>query len=95
MTEAIRAIYENGVLRPLTPLNLSDRQTVWLTVSPEPFPQAIASLLQPLYNSGLLTPTVASHLPPLSDADLEVMVRSIQITGEPLSETMIEDRGEW
>ncbi|KAB8330967.1 DUF104 domain-containing protein [Scytonema tolypothrichoides VB-61278] len=30
MAKAIPAIYENGVLRPLAPVNFSERQTVWL-----------------------------------------------------------------
>jgi predicted DNA-binding antitoxin AbrB/MazE fold protein len=32
MVQRIQAIYENGVLRPLEPLNLPDRQEVSLTV---------------------------------------------------------------
>ncbi|MDF5732549.1 MAG: antitoxin family protein [Rhizonema sp. PD38] len=34
MAKAIPAIYENGVLRPLVPVNLSEHQTVWLQVLP-------------------------------------------------------------
>ncbi|MBW4599406.1 MAG: hypothetical protein KME29_07285 [Calothrix sp. FI2-JRJ7] len=54
------------------------------------------SLLQPLYESGLLTPpSTTSDAPPVSEADLVAMVQSIKVTGQPLSETIIEDRGEW
>jgi predicted DNA-binding antitoxin AbrB/MazE fold protein len=35
MTKAIPAIYENGVLRPLAPVNFSERQTIWLQVFAE------------------------------------------------------------
>jgi predicted DNA-binding antitoxin AbrB/MazE fold protein len=28
----IKAVYENGVLRPLQPLNLQEGQIVWLTI---------------------------------------------------------------
>jgi predicted DNA-binding antitoxin AbrB/MazE fold protein len=43
----VEAIYENGVLRPLTPLTLSEGQHVWLslvTVEP-PDAQHVASIL--------------------------------------------------
>jgi predicted DNA-binding antitoxin AbrB/MazE fold protein len=32
MSENIRAIYENGVLRPLVPLDLMEREVVWVSV---------------------------------------------------------------
>lgn len=32
MTKTIEAIYENGVLKPLQPLNLSDHQRVSITI---------------------------------------------------------------
>jgi predicted DNA-binding antitoxin AbrB/MazE fold protein len=32
MTQTIEAIYENGILRPLAPLNFADHQRVTLTV---------------------------------------------------------------
>ncbi|MDF5722808.1 MAG: antitoxin family protein [Rhizonema sp. PD37] len=35
MAKAIPAMYENGVLRPLVPVDLSEHQTVWLQVLPE------------------------------------------------------------
>ncbi|GJD23920.1 hypothetical protein RIVM261_088760 [Rivularia sp. IAM M-261] len=104
MLNAIPAIYENGVLRPLVPVELDEHQTVWLKVLPQPVtePQPVKtktelqSLLQPLYESGLLTPpSTTSDAPPISEADLVAMVQSIKVTGQPLSETIIEDRGEW
>ena len=33
MTRSLRAVYENGVLRPLEPLALKDRQQVTVTVT--------------------------------------------------------------
>ncbi len=104
MLNAIPAIYENGVLRPLAPVQLHERQTVWLQVLPQPVtePQPVKaktkleSALQPLYESGLLIPpTKTSEAPPMSEADFVAMVQSIKVTGQPLSETIIEDRGEW
>jgi predicted DNA-binding antitoxin AbrB/MazE fold protein len=103
MVNAIPAIYENGVLRPLVPVHLSERQTVWLKVLPqtvtEPLPDQamieLLSALQPLYESGLLIPPTTSDAPPISEAELVAMAQSIHVTGQPLSETIIEDRGEW
>ena len=34
MTEIITAVYENGVLRPLSPLSLREHQTVRIQVLP-------------------------------------------------------------
>jgi len=35
MGEAFRAVFENGVLRPLRPIRLKDKSRVFLTVYPE------------------------------------------------------------
>jgi hypothetical protein len=53
-------------------------------------------ILQPLIAAGQIIPP-AQHpdIPPLSEADLKVMVSNIQISGKPLSETAIKERGEW
>ncbi len=95
MANAIPAIYENGVLRPLAPVNFSESQTVWLQVLPEETMTELQPLLGSLYESGLLTPPTSSNAPPISDADLVVMVESIHVAGQPLSDTIIEDRGDW
>jgi hypothetical protein len=52
--------------------------------------------LQPLIAAGRIIPP-ARHpgIPPISEADLKVMVSALQISGKPLSETVIEERGEW
>jgi predicted DNA-binding antitoxin AbrB/MazE fold protein len=95
MVKAIPAIYENGVLRPLVPVQLRDHQTVWLQVLPDQAMTELLPLLEPLYESGLLTPPTPSDYEPISDADLAEMVKSINVAGQPLSETIIEERGEW
>lgn len=53
-------------------------------------------IFQPLIAAGRIIPP-AQHpdIPPLSETDLKVMVSNIQISGKPLSETVIEERGEW
>ncbi len=95
MAKAIPAIYENGVLRPLAPVNFYERQTVWLQVLPEQSMTELLPLLEPLYESGLLTPPTPSNAEPISDADFAAIVQSIHVAGQPLSETIIEERGEW
>ncbi|MBR8836808.1 MAG: antitoxin family protein [Stigonema ocellatum SAG 48.90 = DSM 106950] len=85
MAKAIPAIYENGVLRPLIPVHLCERQTVWLQVLPEQTMTEILPLLEPLYKSGLLTPPTPSDAEPISDADFAAMVKSIHVGGQPLS----------
>lgn len=36
MSQLIHAIFEDGVLKPLEPLNLVEHQRVWVSVAPEP-----------------------------------------------------------
>jgi len=53
-------------------------------------------ILQPLIAAGrIIPPAQHPEIPPLSEAELKVMVSNIQISGKPLSETIIEERGEW
>lgn len=53
-------------------------------------------ILQPLIAAGrIIPPAQHPEIPPLSEADLRVMVSNLQISGKPLSETAIEERGEW
>lgn len=94
MDNAIPAIYENGVLRPLVPVELHGGQTVWLKILPQTVTEPLQheakseqlSGLQHLYESGLLIPpTKTSNAPPMSEADFIAMVQSIHVTGKPLS----------
>jgi hypothetical protein len=53
-------------------------------------------ILQPLIAAGrIIPPAYHPDIPAISEADLKVMVSNIQISGKPLSETIIEERGEW
>lgn len=66
-------------------MHLSEHQTVWLQVLPEPTMAELLPLLEPLYKSGLLTPPTPSDAEPISDADFAAMVQSIRVAGQPLS----------
>jgi hypothetical protein len=53
-------------------------------------------ILQSLIAAGrIIPPAHYSDIPAISETALKVMVSSIQISGKPLSETVIEERGEW
>lgn len=45
MTVSTTAVYENGVLRPVRPLDLKDGQTVQLTVAPRPSDEEIIAMM--------------------------------------------------
>lgn len=52
--------------------------------------------LQPLIASGrIIPPRHSQDIASISEADFRQMTRNILISGKPLSETVIEDRGEW
>ena len=56
MAETVTAVYENGVLRPLRPLKLRERQTVRLQIVPEePTDNEEEAAIQLLIEAGTLT----------------------------------------
>lgn len=59
-------------------------------------PQAEEQVLQALINSGRIQPPLhCRDIPSISEAELQEMTQNLKIPGKPLSETVIEDRGEW
>ena len=93
MTQNAEAVYENGVLRPVTALlNLVEGQRVLVTVRPlialEPgeYDRRRAELLRRLEADGALV-----HFPPTA-APQTADFRPLVIDGEPLSETVIKNR---
>jgi predicted DNA-binding antitoxin AbrB/MazE fold protein len=104
MAEIVTAVYENGMLRPLQPLNLRERQTVRLQiVQEEPVvqeePDEIEEVIQSLVASGLMRPRPNRGTPPPDPVSEEERRRLADIIGrapgKPLSEIIIEERGEW
>ncbi len=95
MTETITAVYEKGILRPLQPLHLRERQTVRIQVLSEAA-SADDAAVKLLVEAGLLTPPPGhSDVEPLSEqAQRELADRLGQAPGKPLSQIIIEDRGE-
>jgi predicted DNA-binding antitoxin AbrB/MazE fold protein len=97
MPEIITAIYENGVLRPLSPLPLQEHQTVRIQVLPEDSVAELEQITQSLATAGLITPPPCrSDVEPVSeDAWRELTEKLKAIPGQSLSEILIEERGEW
>jgi predicted DNA-binding antitoxin AbrB/MazE fold protein len=98
MTETITAVYEKGVLRPLQPLNLREQQRVRIQVLPEETEDEGAAVIQILVEAGLMRPPDRDTPPPpdpVSEKErLDLAKRLSQAPGKPLSEIVIEDRGE-
>ena len=104
MTEIVTAVYENGMLRPLQPLNLRDRQKVRIQVLPEETgaqkgpEDPIETLIQRLVTEGRMRPRPSGPIPPdpLSEEKRQALADRLgRAPGKPASEMVIEDRGEW
>jgi predicted DNA-binding antitoxin AbrB/MazE fold protein len=90
MQETITAIYRNGALHPLHPLNLQDEQTVQFTL----VEANTVSLLDQLRDSGMVTIANPSERE-LPDQTLEAFVKTLPMTIIPTSQSIIEERGAW
>ena len=97
MAEIVTAVYEKGVLRPLQPLDLRENQTVRLQVLPEEPADEAEEVIQILVKAGLLTPPPGrSEVDPIPEEEhRELAERLGKVPGKPLSEIIIEERGEW
>ena len=97
MSEVITAIYENGVLRPLAPIALAEHQTVRLQILSIQEAEHANYIFQTLNEAGILTsPKGFSKLEPLTDEEQRELAKTLgKAAKKPLSETIIEDRGEW
>ncbi len=102
--EIVTAVYEKGILRPLQPLNLQERQTVRIQiVSEEPVRQEeptdeVEQVIQSLVSAGLMRPRLKSTPPP-DPVSKEERRRLADVMGKApgksLSEIIIKERGEW
>lgn len=101
MNQTITAIYADGVLRPLTPLELEDQTQVELEVRPVKSVESAQSderrrIIEALAKAGLLANTPALFPypeEPISEQEQEELAQLF--AGEkPLSEIIIEEREE-
>ena len=97
VNQTIRAIYEDGVLRPLTPLEIPDRTEVQIRVEAAPERTDAQTHRRhvdaALVAGGLLLPrlnSAPSHSP-LTNAARDALARHIP-SGRPLSEIILEER---
>jgi predicted DNA-binding antitoxin AbrB/MazE fold protein len=100
MVEIVTAIYENGTLRPTQPLNLREQQTVRIQVLPDEPTDAESELdriIQSLIWEGKVTPPSGqSDVEPMSDQERRALAEEMGYAlGKPLSQIILEERGEW
>ena len=104
-TVTVTAIYEQGMLRPLQPLNLQEHQRVRIQVLPEEAEaqkepkDEMEALIQRLVTAGLMRPRPkrdAIPPDPLSEEERQALADRLgRAPGKSASEMVIEDRGEW
>lgn len=94
MSETIAAVYERGVLRPLTPLVLPERTRVQIQIiAPVPTAQEERrQVRQALLDAGVIRPRPpADPIQPVSEARLAAAADALAVAG-PLSELVIAER---
>ena len=96
MSQSIIAVYEHGILRPLEPLSLPEKQRVRIRVDLEKQIDSVETVFQFLISIGWLTePSGQSKIKPIP---LMERNRAADILGQAakksVSEMIIEDRGE-
>ncbi len=99
MAEIVRAVYEHGILRPLTPLDLPEHSQVELevrtipgTLEPHVLREQVRSALDA---AGILAPATASERPPLSETERAALADRLAVPdAKPLSRIIMEDRDE-
>ena len=103
MTETVTAVYENGLLRPLEPLDLHEQQRVRIQVLPEKgegqeeLHDPIDTLIRKLVAEGRMRPRPDGPIPPdpLSEEERQALADRLgRAPGKLASEMVIEDRGE-
>ncbi|QTA82495.1 DUF104 [Desulfonema limicola] len=97
MPQSIMAVYEHGIFRPLESLNLPEKQRVRIQIDLEKQIDSVETAFQFLINIKWLTPPPGqSKLKPIP---IKERNRIADILGKaaikPVSEMIIEDRGEW
>lgn len=101
MSEIMVAVYENGVLRPLNPVTLTEGQTVRLRVVSEVAlgnsNNEVEAAIQTLVDRGKMTlPAKDPSIKTVSELERSELFEKLkERPGKPLSEIIIEDRGQW
>jgi predicted DNA-binding antitoxin AbrB/MazE fold protein len=94
MADVVTAIYEKGVLKPLRPLSLRERQKVRIYLVPERDENEVERIVGLLVAAGLVRPIEKAVNPPpdpVSPAKRQELARILgRMPGKPLSEIAIE-----
>ena len=99
MSTTFTAIYEKGILRPLSPLALPEHTRVEVRIIPWPVRTKKTSadrqvVYDALIDAGLVkTQASAESLPALSEADLLAAAEALAAAG-PISDLIIAERAE-
>jgi predicted DNA-binding antitoxin AbrB/MazE fold protein len=91
----VEAIYENGVLRPVHPLNLRENEMVHIRLMRDRN-EGHPEVLQDLVDVGVLTPPVGNTaIQPVTEQELVENAEALgREPGTALSEIIIGDRGD-
>lgn len=97
MGDIVTAVYRGGALYPLQPLDLQESEEVRIQVLHErPSAGPDETAIRALIAAGLITPPPGhSNVPAISEAKRLQLARKLgSQRGKPLSEIIIEERGE-
>ena len=96
MSQIITAIYEHGVLHPITPLHLQEHQRVNVQILPDSSQENVDQVLHWLTSIGRLTlPRQQVQEAPVSETERFQLSHILGgLTERPLSEVILEERGE-
>ncbi len=99
MPETVTAVYEHGVLRPLTPLHLPEHSQVEIEVRTiQSTPDALTRREQvraALDPAGILAPVAPAAVSPLREAEQAMLAKQLVVPGATLlSQIVTEDREE-
>ena len=99
MSKVVTVVYEDGVLRPLDPLDLHDHQTVRIQIlADEPNGDPGQEAIRILVAAGLmrLPERTATPPDPVPEKERRALAEGLgRAPGKLLSEIIVEDRGEW
>lgn len=97
MPENITAIYENGCLHPLHPIDLKENETVQVMIFPQKQADAKDDIVQIMVSAGLVHPsrTIKASLPPdpVSEEERDSLAEKLgKAPGNMLSEIIVSER---
>ena len=83
MADVLTAVYENGILRPLGPVKLRERQTVRLQVLPDEPSDEADQIIEKLASAGLLSlPPGYSTVKPVSEKKAAQKQRPVSVASQ-------------